>query len=81
MNEREANPNPFGLQSVPGYDANDIRYIAFIRSLRKKRDHTVSYHYRRSANVKDAEMILKAVGELDFDTECARTNRTAAQVR
>jgi len=81
MNEREANPNPFVLQSVPGYDVNDIRYIAFIRSLSKKRDHTVSFHYLNSADVKDAETILKAVGELDFDTERAHTNRTAAQVR
>jgi hypothetical protein len=66
MNEREANPNPFVLQFVHDYDANGLRYIAFIRSLSKKRDHTVSSHDSESANLKDAEMILKAVGELDF---------------
>ena len=81
MNEREANPNPCVLMLVLDDDANDIRYIAFIRSLSKKRDHTVSSYDLDSAKSKDAEMILKAVGELDFDTERAHTNRTAAQVR
>jgi hypothetical protein len=73
MNEREANPNPFVLRSAHDYDANDIRYIAFIRSLSKKRDHTVSFHDFDSAKSKDAEMILKAVGELDF-TKFIRPN-------
>lgn len=65
MNEREANPNPLVLQYVHDCDANVIRYIAFIRSLSKKRDHTVSSNDLDPAKSKDAEMILKAVGELD----------------
>lgn len=44
------------------------RYIAFIRSLSKKRDHTVSWMKFGRADCKDAETILKAVGELDSDT-------------
>lgn len=67
MNEREANPNPFVLTFVHKYIANNIRYIAFIRSLSKKKDHTVSFHGFDSANSKDAEMILKAVGESRLD--------------
>jgi hypothetical protein len=42
MNEREANPNPFVHDFIHDNDADDIRYIAFIRSLSKKKDHTVS---------------------------------------
>jgi hypothetical protein len=44
---------------------NLVRYIAFIRSLGKKRDHTVSLSDPDCICVdgKDAEMILKAVGE------------------
>jgi hypothetical protein len=80
MNEREANPNPFVLQSIHNYIANNIRYIAFIRSLSKKKDHTVRFHTLDSANLQDAEMILKAVGELRSDIQCARNDIIAAQV-
>jgi len=66
MNEREANPNPLVLQYVHDYDANVIRYIAFVRSLSKKSNHTVSLNDLDPAKSKDAEMILKAVGELAF---------------
>jgi hypothetical protein len=42
MNEREANPNPFVRNFTHDNGANDHRYIAFIRSLSEKKDHTVS---------------------------------------
>lgn len=42
MNEREANPNPFvPNRRTIAVGADNDRYIAFIRSLSKKKDYTV----------------------------------------